>query len=405
MLAIINAHLLTVTHGEIENGTILIKGGKIVGLGADVVIPDEADVIDAEGSFIMPGMIDASAALGLKEEGTRWEGDDRNENTQSPVMPHLRAIDGISPEDVAFQDARELGVTTVLSAPGSANVIGGQGAIIKTYERCTADEMLVKTFGMKAALGEDPKSAWRAAKKLPSTRMGTAAVLREALLKAAEYQKKLDKAKDNPEKAPERDLKNEALAQVIRGEMPLLVHVHRHDDIMTALRIAKEFDIKIILVVATEAHKVADALKAADVPVIVGPISQARMKVETAGRTITTPAVLAEAGVKFAITTDAPSTPVAALIMQAGLAVRGGLTKEEAIKAITLYPAQILGIDCCVGSLEVGKDADIVVLDGHPLQVRTNVIATFIKGELVYEVGDDDCCCGDDEEFGCDCEH
>ncbi len=408
MLAIINAHILTITKGEIENGTILIEDGKIVKVGSNLEVPNDADVLDVDGAIVMPGMIDAQTAVGLKEEGLRWEGDDRNEATQSPIMPHLHALDGVNPEDEAIYDCQETGVTTVLVTPGTANVIGGQAGIFKMFERETADEIFEQTFGMKAALGEDPKGTWRGMKKMPSTRMGTAAVLREALTKAAEYLKKQEKAKENPDKTPERDLKNEALAKVLSGEMPLIVHAHRADDIMTALRIAKEFNLKLILTTGTEAHKLANQLRDANVPVIVGPISQARMRVETAERTISTPAVLSKAGVKFALTTDHPSTPMGALPMQMGLAVRGGLDPEEALKAVTIYPAEILGLADRIGSIEEGKDADIIVLDEHPLKVRAHVLATFIKGELVFDMGwDTECDCGDDcvcDDDGCDCD-
>ncbi|MGI6357373.1 MAG: amidohydrolase [Bacillota bacterium] len=413
MLAIINAHILTITQGEIENGVVLVQDGKILQVGSDVTIPEQADILDVEGAYLSPGLIDAQAAIGLKEEGLRWEGDDRNENTQSPVMPHLHALDGFNPEDMGILDAQETGVTTVVCAPGNANVIGGQAAIFKMYERPTADDLFVSTLGMKAALGEEPKSAWRAAKKLPSTRMGTAAVLREALAKAEHYRRKVQQAADNPEKAPERNLQHEALAKVLSGDMPLLVHAHRADDMTTAMRIAQEFGIKLVLVTGTEAHKVAAKLQAADVPVIVGPISQARMKVETAGRTISTPAQLAEAGVKFALTTNHPDCPISSLPMQAGLAMRGGLSAEEAMKAVTIYPAEIIGMADRLGSIEPGKDADLVVWDGHPLQVYTSVLATFIGGELVYEVGyececeddGDHCCCEDHDGESCGCGH
>lgn len=406
MLAIINAHILTISHGEIENGVVLVEDGKIVQVGSDVAIPDHADILDIEGAYLTPGLIDAQAAIGLKEEGLRWEGDDRNENTQSPVMPHLHALDGFNPEDLGVFDAQENGVTTVMSAPGTANVIGGQAGIFKMLERATADELFVKTAGVKAALGEDPKNAWRNQKKMPSTRMGTAALLREALAKAQEYQRKLDKASENPDKAPERNLQNETLVKVLTGELPLLVHAHRADDIMTAIRIGKEFGIKLVLVTATEAHKLAEIIKSSDIPVIVGPVSQSRMQVETAARTITTPQQLADAGVKFALTTNHPDCPVASLTMQAGLAVRGGLCPVEAMKAITIYPAEIMGIADRVGSIDAGKDADLVVWDGHPLRVYSTVLATFIGGELVYEVG---CDCGcdhdEDEECSCGCHH
>lgn len=400
MLAIINAHILTMTNGEIDNGTILIKDGKIVEVGVDVVVPADTDVIDVQGAYVLPGLIDAHTAIGLKEEGMRWEGDDRNENTRSPIMPHLSALDGFSPEDEAIYVAMEHGVTTVLSAPGTANVIGGQTAVFKMRERATADELYQGVVGMQAALGQDPKSAWREQKKMPSTRMGTAFILREALYKAKDYQQKLNYAQTDADKLPERDLQSEALVRVLSGELPLYVHAHRADDMMTALRIAKEFGIRVVFTSATEAHKLAKVIKESDAPVILGPISAARTSVETAARTIRTPAVLHEAGVKFALTTNHPESPLFTLTMQAGLAVRGGLCPQEALKAITLYPAEILGLAARVGSIEVGKDADLSVWDEHPLKVLSTVIGTFVQGELVYELGDD--CCGSED---CSCHH
>lgn len=348
--------------------------------------------MDVKGAYVMPGLIDAHTAVGLKEEGMRWEGDDRNENTRSPIMPHLSALDGFNPEDEAIYDAMENGITTVLSAPGTANVIGGQAAIFKMQERATADDLFQGIAGMQAALGQDPKGAWREMKKMPSTRMGTAYVLREALYKAKDYLGKLERSQANPDKAPERDLQSEALVKVLKGELPLFVHAHRADDIMTAIRIAKEFGLRLVLTTATEAHKLAKTIKEEGMPVILGPISAARMSVETAGRTIRTPALLHEAGVKFALTTNHPETPLLTLTMQAGLAVRGGLCPQEALKAITLYPAEILGVADRVGSIEVGKDADLAIWDGHPLKVRSNVLATFVKGELVFHL-DCHCCC------------
>lgn len=392
MLAITNAHILTISHGEIENGTILIDEGKIAQVGTNVIVPEDADIMDVKGAYVMPGLIDAHTAVGLKEEGMRWEGDDRNENTRSPIMPHLSALDGFNPEDEAVYDAMENGITTVLSAPGTANVIGGQAAIFKMQERATADDLFQGIAGMQAALGQDPKGAWREMKKMPSTRMGTAYVLREALYKAKDYLGKLERSQANPDKAPERDLQSEALVKVLKGELPLFVHAHRSDDIMTAIRIAKEFGLRLVLTTATEAHKLAKTIKEEGMPVILGPISAARMSVETAGRTIRTPALLHEAGVKFALTTNHPETPLLTLTMQAGLAVRGGLCPQEALKAITLYPAEILGVADRVGSIEVGKDADLAIWDGHPLKVRSNVLATFVKGELVFHL-DCHCCC------------
>lgn len=380
MLAIKNGTLFTITGGVIEKGTLLIENGKISALGANVVIPSGATIIDAAGKFVAPGFIDAHTALGLKEDATRWEGADHNEST-NPTVPHMRVVDGFNPEDLALGDAREAGVTTALVSPGTANVIGGIAQVFKTANSSTADTLYVKDVGVKVAFGEDVKQTWGTAKKMPSTRMGTAAVLREALYSAKGYMKK----QENPEKAPELDLKQESLVRVLKGELPLIVHAHRADDMHTALRIAKEFGIRIIFTTSTEAHKLVETLAHSGFPVIVGPLSQARMRVETAGRTIKTPGVLSAHNVKIAITTDHPSTPTSLLPFAAGLAVRGGLCREEALKAITLYPAQILGMADQLGSLEVGKDADVVILTGHPLNLQSQVVTTIISGRVEFQ--------------------
>lgn len=380
MLAIKNGTILTITNGVIEKGTILIENGKITAIGQNIEIPCCAEVIDACGKFVTPGFVDAHTALGLKEDATRWEGADHNENT-NPTVPHMRAIDGFNPEDLALGDAREAGVTTALVSPGTINVIGGMAQVFKTANAATADALYVKDVGIKVAFGEDVKQFWGTAKKMPSTRMGTAAVLREALYSAKTYMKK----QENTEKAPQLDLKQEPLVKVLKGELPLIVHAHRADDMHTALRIAKEFGIKLIFTTSTEAHKLADTLAEANFPVIVGPLGQARMRVETGARTIKTPGVLSAHKVKFAITTDHPSTPVSLVPFAAGLAVRGGLCKDEALKAITIYPAEIIGVADRVGSLEVGKDADILILTGHPLKLQSTVETTIINGKVEFQ--------------------
>jgi imidazolonepropionase-like amidohydrolase len=381
LLAIKNATLLTVTKGVIENGTLLIEDGKIAALGQDVVVPAAAQVIDAKGGFVCPGFVDAHTALGLKEDSTRWEGADHNEIT-NPVVPHMRALDGFNPHDEALPTAREGGVTTTLVSPGTLNVLGGIAAVFKTSQSDTADAMYVKEFAVKVGLGNDVKGQWGGEKKMPSTRMGTAAMLREALQGARNYMKK----QENAEKAPDFDLKQETLARVLRGELPLLVHAHRADDIYTALRISAEFGVTMILTTGTEAHKLAKELAARNVPVIVGPLAQARMKVDTAGRTIITPGVLAEHGVKVALTTDHPSTPSYMLPFSAGLAIRGGMDPQEALKAITINAAEIIGMGDRVGSLEVGKDADVLILDGHPLRLRSRIQTTIINGKVEYQL-------------------
>jgi imidazolonepropionase-like amidohydrolase len=381
LLAIKDATLLTVTQGVIEHGTLLMEEGKITALGHNIAIPSAAQVIDAAGGYVCPGFVDAHTALGLKEDSTRWEGADNNEIT-NPVVPHMRALDGFNPHDEALPTAREGGVTTTLVSPGTLNVLGGIAAVFKTNKSDTADAMFVKEFAVKVALGQDVKSQWGNEKKMPSTRMGTAAMLRDALQAARNYMKK----QENAEKAPDFDLKQETLARVLRGELPLLVHAHRADDIYTALRIAAEFAVTMILTTGTEAHKLAKELAARKVPVIVGPLAQARMKVDTAGRTIITPRVLAEHGVKVALTTDHPSTPSYMLPFSAGLAIRGGMDPEEALKAITINAAEIIGMADRVGSLTVGKDADVLILDGHPLRLRSRIQTTIINGKIEYQL-------------------
>lgn len=379
MLAIKNATILTVTKGVMDKGTILIEKGKIVALGENLTLPERAEVIDASGKFVCPGFVDAHTALGLKEDATRWEGADHNENT-NPTVPHMRALDGFNPEDLALGDAREAGVTTALVSPGAVNVLGGIAQIFKTATANTADALYVKDFGLKAALGEEVKQAYGAAKKMPSTRMGTAAVLREALYSAKSYIEK----RENPEKAPELDLKHEALVGVLKGELPLIVHAHRADDMHTAVRIAKEFGLRLVFTPGTEAHKLVETLAELDIPVIIGAGSQARMRVETGARSIKTAGVLAAHKVKFAISTDHPSTPISLVPFAAGLTVRGGLCPEEALKAITIYPAEILGLADRVGSLETGKDADILILNGHPLKLQSKVVTTIINGKVEF---------------------
>ena len=396
MLAIRGGTFLT-PEERIEEGVLLVKGGKIVALGKDVAIPQGAEIIDAKGKFIMPGMIDAHCHTGLFADGVGREKSDGNEMTD-PVTPHLRAIDAIHPEDMAFKDLREAGVTTINTGPGSANIIGGQTAAIKTSGR-TVDEMLLLTpCGMKMALGENPKRVYGDQKKLPSTRMGNAAVLREWLTKAQDYLEKWERYKrklaeyranknDGKEPEPlEKDLRLEALGRVLKGKIAVHLHAHRADDILTGIRIADEFSItNLVLVHATEGYKIADILAERKIPCLVGPIFFSRTKYELRGMNPKNPALLSKAGVKIAIQTDQMSA-VKYILFDAALAVREGMDEGEALKAITIYPAQILGIADRVGSLEEGKDADIVIMSGYPLDVKDSKIErVLIGGKEVYK--------------------
>ena len=379
----------------IKEGSVLIDEGKIAQVGKDIAVPVGAEVVEAGGKFIIPGMIDAHCHTGVFADGVGWEKSDGNEMTD-PITPHLRAIDAIHPDDMAFKDLREAGVTTISTGPGSANVIGGQTVVIKTCGK-TVDEMLVcAPVAMKMALGENPKRVYGEQKKTPSTRMGNAGVLREWLMKAQDYQEKREryeqqltdykanKGNGKEPEPPERDLRLQALGRVLKREIPAHVHAHRADDMLTALRIAAEFNFRVIFIHATEGYKVAGILAKEGIPCVVGPILFSRTKYELRGMNPKNPAILSEAGMKVAIQTDQMSA-VKYILFDAALAVREGMDEQEAIKAITIYPAEILGIANRVGSLEERKDADIVIMSGPPLDVKdSRVERVFIAGKQVY---------------------
>lgn len=408
MLAITNGTLMTITGGIIRGGTLLTEGGRIVALGTDVVVPSEAKVIDALGRVVMPGLIDAHCHTGIFPDGVGFSESDGNEATD-PVTPHLRAIDAIHPDDMAFKDLREAGVTTINTGPGSANLIGGQFACLKTKKAKTVEEMVIMApSGMKMALGENPKRTHGDQKKLPSTRMGNAAQLRAVLISAQNYQAKWTRYREKqeyylnrlhereswpererrerpePPDPPERDIKMEALIPVLEGKLRAMIHCHRADDIMTAIRIAEEFGMRFSIEHATEGFKVADVLARKKVPCVVGPILFSRMKYELRELTPRNPGMLNKAGVKVAIQTDEMSA-VKYLRINAALAVQQGMSEEEALRAITIYPAEIIGVADRVGSLEVGKDADLVLLSGHPLDYRSLPELVLIDGKKEYE--------------------
>jgi imidazolonepropionase-like amidohydrolase len=383
MILIKNANIHSMANENFENGMILVQHGKIIAIGNEVTAPSNAEIIDAKGKFVMPGMIDAHCHLGMFEDGMGSEGDDGNEAVD-PVTPHLRAIDAINPMDICFKDALNAGVTTVATGPGSANVIGGQFAIIKTYGNRIDDMIINECHSMKVAFGENPKRVYHAQKKSPSTRMGTASILRDNLFKAQIYIKKQNKALESSDKLPEFDMKMESLAKVIKKEIPLKAHAHRADDILTALRIAKEFDIDITLDHCTEGHLIIDYLKEGiQKGIILGPTLSNRSKVELQNLTFETPGILSKAGLKVAIMTDHPVIPLQYLPVCAGIAAREGMDEEEALKAITINAAEILGIEDRVGSLEIGKDADIIMYSGHPFDLRSKVEFVMINGNIV----------------------
>ncbi|MDN5292775.1 MAG: hypothetical protein PWQ91_974 [Eubacteriales bacterium] len=380
MLALINGNIYTGDGRVVVGGTVLIEGEKIKAVGKRLRIPEGAEIVDLAGKNVYPGLIDAHCHAGLLEEIYRVEGDDLNEATD-PITPHLRVIDGVNPEDLAFADALKAGVTAVCVLPGSANVVGGQGAVLRTHGR-TVEEMLVKhPAGLKAAFGENPKRIHGGKNRMPATRMATAALLRELLVRAENYRRKKNK---------EKDLRLEALQPVLEGEIPLRVHAHRADDIMTAVRIGEEFGLKLVIEHGTEAHKIAPLLAEKNVPVVVGPVLVNRAKVEMKDLTPATAAVLWQAGVKFAFMTDHPVVPVHYLPLAAALACRAGLPEEAALAALTKNAAEILGIEQETGTLAPGKAADLVITSGNIFDLKTKIDAVYLRGKQVFAAKNDE---------------
>ncbi len=384
-MLIINGTVHTMDGLTIPNGYVAVSGDKIAKVGPMEECPAhwEGETLDAGGGHIMPGFIDAHCHLGMFGDALGFEADDGNEATD-PCTPHLRAIDAVNPLDRCFEEARAAGVTTVLTGPGSANPISGQFAAIKTTGKWVDAMVLKAPVAMKLALGENPKSVYNERHETPVTRMATAAIIRENLRKALEYGEKLEKAEaDEEEEKPDYDAKLEALLPVVRGELPVHIHAHRADDIATGVRIAKEFGLKCVIVHGTEAHLIPELLEQEGIPVITGPCLGDRSKPELANMTIESPAVLTLQGVKTAICTDHPEVPIQHLPLCAAMAVKGGMLPEAALAAITINPAQIAGIDQRVGSLTPGKDADIVITTGHPINLLSRVRAVFIGGVRV----------------------
>jgi imidazolonepropionase-like amidohydrolase len=382
MLLIKNGHIKTMAGADIPCGCVLIgDDGKIAAVGAELTAPEGATVIDAEGRLVTPGCVEAHCHLGLHSAAVRWEGADYNESS-NPITPHMRAIDGIDPFDEYLQTAVEHGVTTACTGPGSANVVGGTFAAIKLVGK-RVDKMIVKeSVGMKCAFGENPKGAYgQNGKKTPVTRMGVAALLRELLFKTRIYMEAKEAGKN-----PTFDIKLEAMIPVLKKEIPLKAHAHQADDIFTAIRIAKEFDVNLTLDHCTDASRIAEELGEDGYPALVGPNFCGKSKVELKNKTFTTPADLYNAGVPISIITDAPVTPLEYLPMFAGFAVSGGLPYEEGWKAITINPATHMGIADRVGSLEVGKDGDLVIWNTDPLKSISvnNAAVTVVDGKIVY---------------------
>jgi len=392
MLLVKNGNLITMADKEDrEVKDLLIDNGVIADVGPNLSCPEDTEIIDATGKTVMPGMIDAHTHLGIFEEGSMTEGDDTNEMT-GPITPELRALDAVNPYDEGIKDARLNGITTIVTGPGSGNVIGGQSLAMKTWGTVIDDMVVREPSGLKAAFGENPKRVYSEQKKSPSTRMATAALFRKAFYEAREYMEQAknlegenkEDSKDQAE-SQQRDFRKDILVKALKKEIPIRAHAHRADDILTAIRVAREFDLDLSIEHCTEGHKLAEILKRYDIPAIIGPNISARIKIELKEASFETPRILHEAGVKFAIMTDHPVIPIYTLPICAAMAVRAGLPYYEALKAITISAAEIIGINDRVGSLETGKDADLIICDGDILSLESKVEHVFISGKKITE--------------------
>jgi imidazolonepropionase-like amidohydrolase len=377
----------TMAGADIADGCIHIVDGKIAQIGRrDEVLLHPAvheRVLEVKDGLILPGLIEAHCHMGITEEKKGMEGDDCNE-TVNPITPCLRAVDAINTMDAAFDDAVRAGITSAMIGPGSSNVVGGQFAFLKTKGRRVDDLVVKAPAAMKVAFGENPKVNYSGQGKSPSTRMAIAGMLRKELSRAVAYRDKKNKAAERGELF-EEDFELECWLPVLAGEIPLKAHVHRVDDIFTAIRIAKEFHLKMTLDHCTEGHLIAGELAREGYPAIVGPDLSSRSKIEVQNMAFKTVGILNRAGVMTAITTDHPVSIIGSLPLCAGLAVKAGLPLEEAYRSLTIYPATICGVEKRVGSLEPGKDADIAIFNGNPMEVFTQTLYTIIDGRIVYE--------------------
>ena len=381
--AIVHGYVVPVSGPPIEGGTVLFSGGVIRAVGADVQIPAHARIVDVTGKWVLPGFVESHGHVGIHEEANGVAGNDTNEMT-NPNTAAVRAIDAIDIDDEGFRDALSGGVTSIVVKPGSGNPIGGQTVAIKSWGGRTIDEQVIReAVSVKSALGENPKRVYGEKKQTPSTRLGVAYVLREAFTAAEDYRNAREHAKSEG-KPFTRDLTKETLVRVLDGELAWDQHTHRHDDIATALRLADEFGYRLVINHGTDGHKLADVLAERDIPVIFGPLITSRSKVELRDRDISNIAALARAGVRVAITTDAPVVPINFLVHQASFAVKEGLPRETALEALTTNPASFLRLDDRVGSLTEGLDADVVIWSGDPLDTNSRAERVFIDGAEVY---------------------
>ncbi len=380
MLLIKNATVFNAVDPDPFVGDVLAEGGKIIGIGSR--LDTEGEVVDAEGRCLFPGFVEAHCHLGMDGYGIGYEGEDYNEMNDI-VSPQLRAIDGFKPLQPSMKAAALAGVTCICTGPGSANVLGGTFTTVKTVGRRVDDMIVTRETAMKCAFGENPKRCYR--DKADSSRMTTAAKLREMLFRAREYLSKLETAGDDASKKPAFDMKLEALLPVLRGDLPLKAHAHETEDIFTALRIAREFGVRLTLEHVTEGHLIVEELAREGIPLAVGPSLTDASKFELRNKSWITPGVLSKAGCQVSIITDSPVIPQEYLPLCAGLAVKSGMDRFAALQAITLNPARHIGIADRVGTIEVGKDADLVLTDGCPFEVSTRVLAVYIQGVRVRE--------------------
>ncbi|ARI76437.1 amidohydrolase [Halobacillus mangrovi] len=378
MLAIQNVTIIPVTGPPINHATLIIENGKVKFFGnGSIDVSGCEEIINGEEKILTPGWIDAHTHLGIDEEGYGWEGADFNETSEA-MTPHLRAIDGVNPCDQGFVDAIQAGITTAQVLPGSANVIGGLTAVVKVKPSAVVENMVMKEeAGLKMALGENPKKFHGQQGRAPVTRMGVAAMIRESFVKASHYLET-----DQP-----RNLRLEAIGKVLERKLPLCVHAHRADDIMTAIRIANEFEIDLHVEHVTEGHKIAQHLKKYKerYKFSVGPTLSSRKKVELGNISWETYSTLDEHGVPFAIITDHPVIPIGQLQTSTQLAVKAGLDGNVALEGVTIRAAEVLGVADRIGSIEVGKDADFVLWDKHPIKENGRAVMTFVDGEMVYK--------------------
>lgn len=378
MLLIQQGTLYTMESDGPISADLLIHNGKIEKIAPDIPITDEMQVLDATGLLVFPGFIDAHSHIGISEEKITGIGDECNENT-TPATPYLRAIDSIHPMDSAFHNALASGITGVMTGPGSSNPVGGQFAFIKTYGRCMDDMIVLAPAAMKISFGENPMTTYGMNGNSPSTRMGIAGIIREELFNAKQY---LD---NTPEDSGEKNFRLECYRELFAKKIPLKAHVHRTDDIFTAIRIAKEFDLDLTLDHCTEGHLIAGELAKHGFPAIVGPSMSARSKKEVCESDFKTPGILKNAGLTIALTTDHPVCRLQYLPLCAALAVKEGMSEHEALRAITIDAARICRVDHRLGSLAAGKDADLCLWDGNPLELTSSVIKTLINGDIVWE--------------------